>query len=153
MSLPYDGHARFLWKITTWVTGKCTEYYRHKTGAWWNRHYVTRSHYVSRAYNADQCNIENMYDSKSFQMQSKYALQLHISLVMRKPAFCICQRKTQISFVVTTKLISAFVFATWIVQSLFFLNPKFHASSCILWLCSPVCVGPGQKTRRPVFSQ
>ena len=31
--------------------------------------------------------------------------------------------KTQISFAVTAKLISAFVFATWIVQSLFFLNP------------------------------
>ena len=33
--------------------------------------------------------------------------------------------KTQISFAVTAKLISAFVFATRIVQSLYFLNPKF----------------------------
>ena len=30
---------------------------------------------------------------------------------------------------VTAKLISAFVFATRIVQSLYFLNPKFQASS------------------------
>ena len=37
--------------------------------------------------------------------------------------------KTQISFAVTAKLISAFVFATWIVQYLFFLNTKFQASS------------------------
>ena len=61
--------------------------------------------------------------------------------------------KTQISFAVTAKLISAFVFATQIVQSLYFLNPKFQASSRLLWLHSPVCVGPGRKPRRPVFSQ
>ena len=54
---------------------------------------------------------------------------------------------------VTAKLISAFVFATSIVQSLFFLNPKFQASSHLLWLYSPVCIGPGRKPRRPVFSQ
>ena len=67
----------------------------------------------------------------------------NMSLVMRKPAFCICEKKkTQISFAVTAKLIRTFVFATWIVQSLFFLNPKFQASSHLLWLYSPVCVGP-----------
>ena len=51
------------------------------------------------------------------------------------------------------KLISAFVFATEIVRSLFFLNLKFNASSHLLWLYSLVCVGPGRKPRRPVFSQ
>ena len=51
------------------------------------------------------------------------------------------------------KLISAFVFATWIVQSLYYLYPKFQASSHLLWLYSTVCVGPGQKPQRPVFSQ
>ena len=54
---------------------------------------------------------------------------------------------------VTAKLISAFVFTTWIIQFLFYLNPKFQASSHLLWLYSPVCVGPGRKPRRPVFSQ
>ena len=44
---------------------------------------------------------------------------------MRKPGFAYAKTKTQISFAVTAKLISAFVFATRIVQSLFFLNPKF----------------------------
>ena len=41
--------------------------------------------------------------------------------------------KTQISFVVTAKLISSFVFDTRIhvVLSLYFLNPKFQASSHI----------------------
>ena len=49
------------------------------------------------------------------------------------------------SLAVTAKLISAFVFATQIVQSLYFLNPKFQASRHLLWLYSPVCVGPGRK--------
>ena len=40
-----------------------------------------------------------------------------------------------------------------IVQSLYFLNPRFQASSHLLWLYSLVCVGPGRKPRRPVFSQ
>ena len=53
---------------------------------------------------------------------------------------------------VSAKLISAFVFATRIVQFLFFLNPKFQASSHPLWLHRPVCVGPGQKPPKPVFS-
>ena len=63
--------------------------------------------------------------------------------------FAYAKTKTQISFAV----ISAFVFATRIVQSLYFLNMKFQASSHLLWLYSPVCVGPGQKPRRLVFSQ
>ena len=74
---------------------------------------------------------------------------------MRKPDCCInyVKTKTQISFSVTAKLISVFVFATQIVQSLYFLNPKFQASSHLLWLYSPVCVRPGRKPRRPVFLQ
>ena len=40
--------------------------------------------------------------------------------------------KTQSSFAVTAKLISAFVFATRIVQFFFYLNSKFQASSSFL---------------------
>ena len=76
-----------------------------------------------------------------------------MSIVVRKPEFCKCENKTQISFAVTAKLISAFVFATRTVQFLYYLNPKFQASSHFLWLYSLVCVGPGRKPRRPVFSQ
>ena len=54
---------------------------------------------------------------------------------------------------VTAKLISAFVFNTQIVQSLYFLNPKFQASSHLMSLYSLVCVGPGRKPRRAVFSK
>ena len=67
----------------------------------------------------------------------------NMSLVMRKPALCICN----------CQLISAFVFAIRIIQSLYYLHPKFQASSHLLWLYSPVCVGPCQKPWRPVFSQ
>ena len=80
-------------------------------------------------------------------------LNLYMSFVLRKPPFCICEKKTQISYAVTAKLISAFVFATQIVQSLYCLNPKFQASSHLLWLHSPVCIEPGRKPRRPVFSE
>ena len=58
--------------------------------------------------------------------------------------FAYAKTKTQISFAVTAKLISAFVFAIWILQYLFFLNPKFQACSHLKWLYSLVCVRPGQ---------
>ena len=67
--------------------------------------------------------------------------------------FAYAKTKMQISFGVTAKLFNAFVFATWIVQSLYFLNPKFQASSYLLWLHSLVCVGPCLKPRRLVFSR
>ena len=63
--------------------------------------------------------------------------------VVRNRLFAYAKTKTQISFVVTAKLISAFIFATWIAQSLYFLNPRYHASSDLLSLHSPVCDGPG----------
>ena len=72
---------------------------------------------------------------------------------MRKPDFAYAKTKTQISFAVPAKLISVFVFATQIVQFLYYLNPKFQAPSHLLWLYSLVCVGPGRKPRRPVFSE
>ena len=46
--------------------------------------------------------------------------------------FAYAKTKAQISFAVTAKLISAFVFATRIVYFLFFLYPKFQASSLLL---------------------
>ena len=64
---------------------------------------------------------------------------------MRNQQSAYAKTKTQISFAVTAKLISAIVFATWIVHFLFFLNPKFQASSVFLLLHRPVCVGPVRK--------
>ena len=54
-----------------------------------------------------------------------------ISRIIRKPAFCICKNKGSD--------------IPEIVQSLYFLNPKFQAASHLLRLYRPVCVGPGQK--------
>ena len=52
--------------------------------------------------------------------------------------------KAQISCAVTAQLISAFDSATWIVQSFFFLNLKFQASSLFSRLYRSVCVGPSR---------
>ena len=73
---------------------------------------------------------------------------------MRKSFFFVnAKTKTQIGFAVTAKLISVFVFATKLVKFIYFLNTKSQASSHLLWLHSPVCVRPGRKPRRLVFSQ
>ena len=53
--------------------------------------------------------------------------------------------KAQISYTITAKLISAFVFATRIVQFLFFLNLKFPAFNHLLCLYSSVSGGPVRK--------
>ena len=53
---------------------------------------------------------------------------------------------------VTAQVISAFVFLTQIVQSLFYLNTKFQASSLLEWLYRPVCVRPGPKPKLLVCS-
>ena len=67
--------------------------------------------------------------------------------------FAYAKTKTQISFAVTAKQISVFDFATRIAQSLYVLYTRFQAYSHLVWLYSPVCVGPGRNPRRPVFSQ
>ena len=63
---------------------------------------------------------------------------------MGKPTICIGENKDA-DQLRGYKLVSAFVFATRIVQFLFYLNPKFQAPSSFLWLYRPVCVGPGRK--------
>ena len=55
--------------------------------------------------------------------------QAYTSRVVRKPEFCICEKKDADQLHGTAKLISAFVFATRIVQSLDFQNTKLHASN------------------------
>ena len=65
---------------------------------------------------------------------------------MRKPAFGICENKDADQLRGDREADQRLCFR-------YTDNSKFQASSHILWLCSPVCVIPGQKTRRPVFSQ
>ena len=65
---------------------------------------------------------------------------------MVKPTICLGENK------VTAKLISAFVFATRIVQFLLYLTPKFQASSLLLYLYRPVCNRPVPKPHCCFFS-
>ena len=56
-----------------------------------------------------------------------------MSRVLRKPAFCICENKDADQ-----------------LRGNRYTDPKFQASSHLM---CPVCMGPGQKPRRPVFSE
>ena len=77
-----------------------------------------------------------------------------MSFVMRKLAFCICENKDADQLRGNREAdLRLCLFAIRIVLSLSYLNLKFQASSHLQWLYSPVCVGPGWKPRRPVFSE
>ena len=92
--------------------------------------------------------------SNWLKMQARVLIiRFNKSLVMKKTAFCICENKDADQLHDNREADQAFVCATRIVQLLYFLNTEFNASSHRLWLYSPVCVGPGQKPRRLVFSQ
>ena len=71
---------------------------------------------------------------------------------MRKPTICICENKGADQLRVNQEADHAFVFATQIVQFLFFFNPKFQESSLLLGLYRPVCVRPGWNCKLLVFS-
>ena len=49
---------------------------------------------------------------------------------IRKSSTGICENKGQISYAITAQLISVFVFATQIVQFLFYLNRNFKHLAC-----------------------
>ena len=77
----------------------------------------------------------------------------NMSLVMRKLAFCICENKDANHLCgnreADQRLCFRFIDGTIPLLPIY----NFQASDHLLWLCSPVCVGPGRKSRRPVFSQ
>ena len=63
--------------------------------------------------------------------------------------FAFAKTKAQISCAVTTQLISAFVFATWIVlQPLYLLNQKFQASCCTTRFVSDLVGNPKDRFSR-----
>ena len=65
----------------------------------------------------------------------------------------LCENKDADQLRGSREAISVFVFATWIVQSLYLLNTKFHVSSYLLSLYNPVCVRPGRKPKFLVLSR
>ena len=70
---------------------------------------------------------------------------------MRKPAFCICENKDADQLRSNREADLSLCFRY--TDSTIPLLPKFQASGNLLWLYSLVCVGPGQKPQRQVFSQ
>ena len=68
-----------------------------------------------------------------------------MSHLMGKPTICIGENKDADQLRGNREADQRLVFATRIVQFLFYLNPKFQASSSFLRLYRPVCVGPGRK--------
>ena len=72
---------------------------------------------------------------------------------MRKPAFCICENEDADQLRGNREAVQRLCFRYTDSTTLYFLNPTFQASSRLLSLHSPVCIGPGRKPRIPVFSQ
>ena len=71
----------------------------------------------------------------------------------RKVDFCICKNKYVDQLRSNLAADQRLCLCYLIVRSLLYVNPKFQVPSHLLWLYSLVCVGPGQKLRKPVFSQ
>ena len=75
---------------------------------------------------------------------------------MRKRDFCLCENKgaDQLCSNCTAdqRLCFHYSDSTISLLLLFYLNPNFQAASFLLRQYRPVCVGPGRKPRRPVFS-
>ena len=59
---------------------------------------------------------------------------------MRTPVFCICENKGADQLRGNCTADQRHCFAAKIVQFLYFLNPKFQASSQYLWLYSSIFV-------------
>ena len=64
-----------------------------------------------------------------------HSIRKQVRRLVRKQTICIGENKDA----------DQLCFATRIVQFLFYLNPKFQASSLHLCFYSPVCVGPVRK--------
>ena len=70
---------------------------------------------------------------------------------MRKTTFCICENKDADQLRGNREADQRLCFRyihTLVVRSLYFLYPKFEASSHLVQLYSLVCVGPGRKPER-----
>ena len=72
---------------------------------------------------------------------------------MRKPAFCSSENKDADQLRGNREADQRLCFRYMDSTIPLLPQPKFQASSHLLWLYGPVCVGPGRKHRRPFFSQ
>ena len=76
-----------------------------------------------------------------------------MSRVVRKPAFCIYKNKDADQLPGNREADQRLCFRYIDSTIPLLANTKLQTSSHLLSLYSPVCVGPGRKPRRPVFSQ
>ena len=77
----------------------------------------------------------------------------HLSLVMRKLAFCICENKDADQLRGNREVDQRLCFRYRDSTIPPLPKSEFQASSHLLWLYSSVCVGPCRKHRRPVISE
>ena len=77
-------------------------------------------------------------------MLSKMGIKYHLSPLVRKLTVCICENKGADQLRSNHEADQRLCFH-YTVHLLFFLNPKFQASSLFLLLHRPVCVGPVRK--------
>ena len=75
-------------------------------------------------------------------------IQSHMSRVMRKPDVCLCENKGADQLCCNSTADQRLCFRYRIVQ-----YTQIQDSSCHLLLCRQVCVRPGRKPRRLVFSR
>ena len=72
---------------------------------------------------------------------------------MRKPDFCICENKDTDQLPGNREADQRLCFRYTDSTIPLLSKSEIQASSHLPWLYSLVCVGPGKKPRRPVFSQ
>ena len=81
---------------------------------------------------------------------AQYISYSHMSLVMRKPAFCICENNDADQLRSYREADQRLCFRC--TNSTILKLPKSEISSHLLWLNRLVSVGPGRKSRKPVGS-
>ena len=70
---------------------------------------------------------------------------------MRRPVICICENKGADQLHGNRAADQGLCLPTLIVQSFYFLYPKYKASNHLLWLYSSLCVGLWSETLKTGF--
>ena len=87
---------------------------------------------VKAAANGDAAKVDEILQRPEAEVKVWYESFIYELPHGKKQIFAYAKTKAHISFTVTAKLISTFVFAPRIVQFLYFLNPEFPASNHLL---------------------
>ena len=99
----------------------------------------------SRVENGEETTDEKQEHCCTIVSGNKVRVCYHLSRLMGKPTIFIGENKDADQHRGDREADQRLCFATWIVQFLFYLNPKFQASSSFLCLYRLVFVGPVRK--------